>query len=591
MSSMASGFDYFSKAAYEAGIVKTFLEIAKDTRANEDVVYNTVNALNGLGTFLGLGNKVERLALTKQFVEYGGVRLCMEKADSDALCIPRHVAVICLRAFAGDGYLAEFLSVDQTSELMIAACRYILSGPSFFIDQMNDPETTFQSFFGFNRHGVSPSDAARYAPRYYAMGQENAARVIHALLCRRNPPSQRFKTDVLKHDSELIDLLMECLSFVRPDWYPESDVVSLTSESLSMLLGGTIYVVNGIEVDLSAEGLGKEYQEDREALKEALLLFLSRSTTISTLIIAWLNLEQEKWQTIKRNFYATKTKYLAQVSYELEEFLDIFQHRGNSRAAMLRIVAALTVIVPSELSDDTLLSFLHIGSSASQKLFPMNAIRQESDQYDYLDHNFEVFRMPLSAQGTQEQFDAPNQIAPEGILGPTVLVRLLKILHQRGKLAAPPKKLPVGVSGTTLAEVKSILSEDNIRRFLLLAKARTTERREAGHTRYKKDREPDFAGFAYYSAAELAAALVAFDDATAETGKWKACLRDVRMEVVMSLGNAAEMALGVRQEKKALYYATTVVQFAEKLAGTEYAVGDDYLVKNRRRAERARAAV
>lgn len=257
---------------------------------------------------------------------------------------------------------------------------------------------------------------------------------------------------------------------------------------------------------------------------------------------------------------------------------------------MLRIVAALAVIVPSELSDDTLLSLLHIGSSASQKLFPMNAIRQESDQYDYLDHNFEVFRMPLSAQGTGEQFDAPNQIAPEGILGPTVLVRLLTILHQRGKLAAAPlKKLPVGVSGTTLPEIRSILKEDTIRRFLLLAKARTTERREAGHTRYKKDREPDFAGFAYYSAAELAAALVAFDEET--EGKWNNCLKDVRMEVVMSLGNAAEMALGVKQEKKALYYATTVVQFAEKLKGTEYAVGNDYLVKNRRRAERARAAM
>ncbi len=87
MASLPSGFDYFSKAAYEAGVVKAFLEIAKDTRANEDVVYNTITALNGLGTFLGLGNKTDRLALTKQFAEYGGVRLCTEVCIFDTRCL------------------------------------------------------------------------------------------------------------------------------------------------------------------------------------------------------------------------------------------------------------------------------------------------------------------------------------------------------------------------------------------------------------------------------------------------------------------------------------------------------------------------
>lgn len=52
--------------------------------------------------------------------------------------------------------------------------------------------------------------ASIYAPRYYAMSQENASWVIQGLLVTIPPPSQQFCYEILKHDPELIDLLFKC---------------------------------------------------------------------------------------------------------------------------------------------------------------------------------------------------------------------------------------------------------------------------------------------------------------------------------------------------------------------------------------------
>ena len=55
---------------------------------------------------------------------------------------------------------------------------------------------------------------------------------------------------------------------------------------------------------------------------------------------------------------------------------------------------------------------------------------------------------------------------------------------------------------------------ERIRTLLSLALRPMTGHREKGHRGIKRDNEMNFGGFAYSSAAELAAALVAFDEAT-----------------------------------------------------------------------------
>jgi hypothetical protein len=217
----------------------------------------------------------------------------------------------------------------------------------------------------------------------------------------------------------------------------------------------------------------------------------------------------------------------------------------------------------------------------------MYQIASETDQYKYIERSFELFRSPLYTVFTQVKVEPPLQIADEPVMGPTALARLLTVLAERDVLQTIPKmtKLPVDCSDS-----KQIASAEAIRRFLILAAKRVTARRERGHKRIRKDNEMDYACLAYITAAELAAALVAFDEAT--VGKYATNVAGMRRELVLCLGNAAEMALGLHQYRRALAYATGAVQTAESLpmAGAD-AVDDAIKIKNTRRIERARSAL
>ena len=78
------------------------------------------------------------------------------------------------------------------------------------------------------------------------MAQESATWVIHGLLCRSPSPNQQFYYDILKNNPEFIDLLFECAAFVRPPWYPESEVRSIASESIAILFRISPHTVPGV---------------------------------------------------------------------------------------------------------------------------------------------------------------------------------------------------------------------------------------------------------------------------------------------------------------------------------------------------------
>jgi hypothetical protein len=101
----------------------------------------------------------------------------------------------------------------------------------------------------------------------------------------------------------------------------------------------------------------------------------------------------------------------------------------------------------------------------------------------------------------------------------------------------------------------------------------------------------EHACFAYKSAAELAAALVNFDEAT--QGLYQKELMGARREQVLCLGNAAEMALGQGIYDRGLCYATAAVQCAETLPTDDSPDGVDISIreKNRRRVARAMAGI
>jgi hypothetical protein len=259
---------------------------------------------------------------------------------------------------------------------------------------------------------------------------------------------------------------------------------------------------------------------------------------------------------------------------------------------MLRLIATLTHVADQcNIADTDFLSLLRIGYAASQNVKTMQQISSEVESYVYIERAVELFRSPMYTVFTLDNVDPPQQVPDESVMGPIALSRLLAVLAQRGILDDIPKwkKVPAGTSpSTTLNQLKQIIGDEYLRRTLTRIVKRVTERREVGHKRIREENEADFAGFAYSSAAELAAAIVAFDTATNK--KYKDLIRGVRKELVLCLGNSSEMALTLRQYQRALNFALGAGISAQNLP-TEDAIDSGIIEKNKRRAERARAGI
>ncbi|RDB30501.1 hypothetical protein Hypma_007254 [Hypsizygus marmoreus] len=579
-------FDSFGEAAFEAGIVKTVLELTQITRTSMPCVIAGFHALDIIWHMLRTGNIQERRELLEQLLEYKMVDICLDKALNHPFCIHRQSAVNALRCLASESFLGEYISPSQTSEIMVKMCQFILTGPDFFISQMRDPTTTWQSCMCFGNHNASASKAARYAPRYYAMTQESAIWTVHGLLCRSPSPSPQFISETIAHNPELIDLLFQCAVFQRPPWYPETQVDSFACEALSQLFPVSPDIVPG--VSLSESVLPKDEDPEWKGVLECVKLLTSRPNWVEKFIAVWNRIDGERWQDIKK--MASQTMfYHALTPVDRAAFLAIFEYRGASRICMLRVIATLTHLADEcDIQTSDLVSLLHIGHAACQDIKTMQQLSNEGDRCTWIERAFEAFRSPLYTVFTLDKVDPPIKIADESVMGPIAFVRLLAVLAQRGVLGEIPrwKKLPKGTSSSTsLPIVKQIVSNEGLRRTLSLAVKRVTGRREVGHRRIRGDGEVEYAGFAYSSAAELAAALVAFDVAT--KSKYRDVVRGVRKELVLCLGNAAEMALVAQQYERALNYALGANFGAENLPPLD-AVDEEIVGKNQRRAERAK---
>ena len=164
----------------------------------------------------------------------------------------------------------------------------------------------------------------------------------------------------------------------------------------------------------------------------------------------------------------------------------------------------------------------------------------EDGLYTWIERAEELFRSPLYTIFTNNNVEAPEQVADESVLGPIALIRLLVILAKRGTLVTIPQwtQLPSGTSSSTsIGQVKQITNPDIIQKFLVLALKRVAARKETGHERLREG-EVEYAHAAYTSAAELAAAIIAFNDVTQH--RFAQNTRGVYKELVLCLGNASE---------------------------------------------------
>ena len=262
---------------------------------------------------------------------------------------------------------------------------------------------------------------------------------------------------------------------------------------------------------------------------------------------------------------------------------------------MLRLVS--TVAHASEtnptISNSDLLNFLPITQEVCQPEIPLN---KKSKDLVYLAECGEAHAQSFS-KPTLENIHGKTdheeilQINEMVIEGPTSHIRLLISLAKRGILdeVARWTRLPPGVTITGgLTKLKRLVSEGEIKRSLLISLQILAERREKGNASFRDDKDLNEARFEYWSAAQLAAALVEFDEVT--EGKYSRVVQGARKELVLNLGNAAEMSLGLQYFDRALVFAAKAVQVAGTCSGLDE-VDQKVREKNERRVKRAEECV
>jgi hypothetical protein len=584
-------FSAFGSACCAAGIVKTFLAVVTShlyTQSQSQPKERYIaqyNALEALAEFMQTGNMTERRMLLEDMKKNHVVNICLSHLNHP-LCIFRQLAINTLSILASESVLGETLSATETADIIAAVCRFTLEGPDFFIENMQSPNTTWQSQIVMGATDVPAKRAAEYVPRFYAKAQEGALWTARGLLCTAPPPSRKHCLDILKKRPEILDLLFDCAIIARPPWYPETYLGPIACEVIALLFQWPSHIVPGVSTPQDHAFRAQEWK----AMTQAVAILTSRDEWCEKIIEVWMKIEEEDWREVQGLFDRVEVDYKPP---DEDAVGQVFKHRGTSRVAMLRLVSTLSHAAEScGVTNAEIESLLRMAYLASRKVKSASEIdlTKPEDRYMFVERTEEIFRSPMYTVSLNMQVDEPLQIADESIMGPTALARLLVVLAQRKAFDTIQglKKAPNGLSSSTcLNHVQQITNPDVIRRFLKIALQRVKASMDKGRERARKSNNV-LAKAAFTSAAELAAALVAFDSHT--QGQYSNDVLGARKELALALGNAAEMAIREKRWQQALYFGSGAVSAAENMPAGEH-LDTSIIAKNKRRVEQARIAI
>ncbi|KDQ63943.1 hypothetical protein JAAARDRAFT_27614 [Jaapia argillacea MUCL 33604] len=579
------GLDSFGKLCVRNGVLETTLKMACSDRPEKECQIGAYQALDCVCHLMSTASLQERRELTVELIERGIVNICLEKAFNQRLCLHRQSGVNTLRSLICDSFLGDGLSPAVTADIILKMAQWTLVGPDFFVTQMRDSQTTWQSQMMLGTTNVPATFAARYVPRYYAMAQETALWAAHGLLCCTPTRSRQYILEMLRLKPEIIDTLFKCAAIKRLPYYPETQVDSVACEILGLLFDFPLDLVPGIAVSLD------ETNPETKASLESLSVLVSREGWSEYITDTWKRLDDEKWEHSRRLFDRVTHDYGAQCPPNDDSFRRIFEYRGTSRITILRIIANLTYL--DTVPDFALISFLHIAYLSVQHKLKLQSQVDPDDLdelYAWLENDVDLFRSPMWTLASGDQVEPAQQVPPVPIMGAITLFRLYIALAKRQLLSNVPRwsSLPAGVtSKTNLSRVKQITSPEIVKKFLPNAIKRVTKRREVGHERLREV-DLQFSRFAYSSGAELACAIVAFDESTG--GMYQRQAMGARKEAVLCLGNTAEISLRLKQWDLVAKFASAAIDVggdADPREGLEEAT----LAKNQRRLALAKKSL
>jgi hypothetical protein len=255
--------------------------------------------------------------------------------------------------------------------------------------------------------------------------------------------------------------------------------------------------------------------------------------------------------------------------------------------------------IPESLPDFFVFAFLPVAYGCSPKPAPLEDESSLFDLYLSIERNQEVTRKPLSAtMDSPVDPDYSSVLYREEFSGPIAFMRLMLLLSERHILSKIPSwsaipsyhgdAMEPGMKKPSLSQLKQITSPGVIRKFVSIALKRVKELREVHGRREVETGKVVDARWSYACGSELSAAIVAFlESPEAATELKSKFLDDTKKELVLCLGNAAEMSIRGKKHLEGLKFASAAVAIGAGCPGLTEAT----MTKNKNRYKTALNAI
>ncbi|GJE85400.1 hypothetical protein PsYK624_014790 [Phanerochaete sordida] len=587
---LASGWDVFMKTCIRAGIVEALLTLTQQPRAETPTMIAV--AIETLQQLVNMANAQERGELLDRAGACDALNMALHMMQSHDLCLDRYHGSRLVRMLCCDLGYGSKLDAANCGAILELLCRHVLDGVDGYSKELADPSRAWQAERMVLKHQMTPARATKYGKRWFGLTQELCLYSVQALLCRTPPVSREYVLDILRTSPELPDLLLDITVRPRPDSHPEVAIDELASEALALLVQFPLNAVPGLDLPLTGNPK-QDFDREWQSALASLEAFTSRPSWVSKILAVWKKLDAEQYSQIERQLRRVETEWYG-VAPEIYAIADIYGNRGRTRLHLLTVITGVTYLQNAPTSQ--LISFLRLAYLATKTAAPVSREGKEPEYYSDICEAGEwsagVFRLSQPSAHIEEvgvTADASCQVPEAAVTASTTLLRLLAVLAQRGVLEAAAKwtELPSGTAeGTDLAQVQQILSAPVIQKILAVVARRAAFQRD----KVRKDvrSAPYSARSDYRKLAELAAAAVALDGAT--RGRFHAKVAAMRKELVLCLGNTAEMSNRLRDFGAAEVYAL-VAQEAASAAPAGEAIAEEVLAKNTKRLATARAGL
>ncbi|EIW74490.1 hypothetical protein CONPUDRAFT_170182 [Coniophora puteana RWD-64-598 SS2] len=598
------GFTKFTTACIGVGVVSSMVAIIRQewsgprvpkerymAQCNAQEILCNLIPQEILCNLIRIGNDADRHAILDKLLQENIVDICLRRMQHP-LCIVQQSAVNTLAVLSSSAALGKKVTASTAADITEAACVYALRGQDYYVKQILDPSTTWQSFIFTHTDNMPSRLSSKYSARYHAITQDSAMATVDGILGLFPPHESQFYLDMLKKKPQIMDLLLDCAALPRPAQHPENQVASRACTALCSMLDYPSQIVPGSTLPLDRNF---KTGPDWKAMSQIMVIMTSRPDWAEKLVDVWMQIHEEDMRQVERNLEKVTSDSGTLDPPHSRSLGEIYERRGCCRISVLRLLATLTHAAEScGITNAQLESFLHIAYLGCRKFKGMQDPDLARDEtYPSIENNFERFNIPSLRDLGPMPTDNPQFTASQSVLGPVALIRLLCVLAERKALDGIQalRKAPAGLSSSTsLGHVQQITNPDIICRVISMAHARIAAQTERGLKLVReKESERDYvsAWMMFRSAAELAGALMALDRHM--EGRYAAEARGARRRYVMAMGNAAQMTLNLGYWGHAMFTTMNAVDAAEDIDPME-GLDPAIIKKNERRLLQANAA-